>query len=91
LGGFVDIRSAGVSRDERRDRFERELEKLKSYSLAAVVVEASMLDVSRQYVLVPDEPPRGPTELFPFQVRYRVSFVWAGSPEGGEYSTIGYR
>lgn len=70
-----------------RDRFERELAKLRFYDLAAVVVEASLLDVSRANYRSNMNSHAALQSILAFQVRYRVPLVWAGSRTAGEYIT----
>jgi ERCC4-type nuclease len=70
-----------------RDRFERELAKLRFYDLAAVVVEASLEDVSNGRYHSEMKPHAALQSIFAFTVRYRVPFVWAGNRAGAEYAT----
>jgi DNA excision repair protein ERCC-4 len=70
---------------ENRDRFERELGLLKSYSLGTVVVEGAMDDVVKHRYRSRMKPHAALQSILTFQVRYRVPFVWAGSRQGGEY------
>ena len=72
-----------------RDRFERELAKLRFYELAAVVVEASLEDVSKGRYRSEMKAQAALQSIFAFQVRYRVPFVWAGSRAAAEYVTYG--
>jgi len=70
-----------------RDRFERELDRARSLECFAVVVEASMEDVSRHRYTSRMDPHAALQSILAFQVRYGVPFVWAGSRRGGEYVT----
>jgi DNA excision repair protein ERCC-4 len=70
-----------------RDRFERELAKLRFYDLAAVMVEASLENVSRGHYRSGMKAHSALQSIFAFQVRYRVPFVWAGNRAGAEYTT----
>jgi DNA excision repair protein ERCC-4 len=70
-----------------RDRFERELSKLRFYELAAVVIEGSMDDVSKGRYRSDMKAHAVLQSIFAFQVRYRVPFVWAGNRAGAEYVT----
>lgn len=71
-----------------RDRFERELSKLRFYDLAAVVVEASLEDVSKGRYRSEMKPHAALQSIFSFCVQYRVPFVWAGNRAGAEYATF---
>jgi ERCC4-type nuclease len=71
-----------------RERFERELAKLRFYDLAAVVVEASLEDVSMGRYRSEMKAHAALQSIFAFQVRYRVPFVWAGNRAGAEYVTF---
>jgi len=73
---------------DNRDRFERELTKLRFHDLAAVVVEASLEDVSKGRYRSEMKPHAALQSVFAFQVRYRVPFIWAGSRAGAEYVTF---
>lgn len=70
-----------------RDRFERELSKLRFYDLAAIVVEASLDDLSKNRYRSKMKPHAALQSIFAFQVRYRVPFLWAGNRAGAEYVT----
>lgn len=71
-----------------RDRFERELAKLRFYDLAAVVVEASLDDVSKGRYRSEMKAHAALQSIFAFTVRYRVPFIWAGNRPGAEYTTF---
>lgn len=70
-----------------RDRFERELDRSRSLSCFAVVVEASMGDIARHRYTSRMNPHAALQSILAFQVRYGVPFVWAGSRTGAEYVT----
>ncbi len=70
-----------------RDRFERELSKLRFYELSAVVVEASLDDISKGRYKSEMKPHAALQSVFAFQVRHKTNFIWAGSREGAEYVT----
>jgi ERCC4-type nuclease len=70
-----------------RERFERELAKAWHYDLFAVVIEASLDDVSKGLYRSEMKPHAALQSALAFQVRYRVPFVWAGSRAGAEYVT----
>lgn len=71
-----------------RDRFERELSKLRFFDLSAVVVEASLDNVKNGQYRSEMKPHAALQSIIAFQVRYRVPFVWAGSRAGAEYVTF---
>ena len=83
---LVDL--IGCLMGSNRERFERELSKLRFYDLAAVVVEASLEDVTKGRYRSELKPHAALQSVLAFQVRYRVPFVWAGNREGGEYTTF---
>lgn len=71
-----------------RERFQRELAKLRFYDLAAVVVEASLEDISRGRYRSEMKPHAALQSIFTFQVRYRAHFIFAGGREAAEYVTF---
>jgi len=73
---------------EQRDRFERELSRGRELECFCVVVEASMQDVAEHNYRSNMHPHAVLQSLLTFQVRYRVPFVWAGSPRGAAYVTF---
>lgn len=73
--------------DGNRERFERELSKLRFYDLVAVVIEASLEDVSKGRYRSEMKPHAALQSIFAFQVRYRVPFIWASNRAGAEYAT----
>lgn len=73
-----------------RDRFEREFSRGRHYDLFAVVVEASLADVSQGRYRSEIRPQAALQSIITFQVRYRVPFVWAGNREGAEYMTYSF-
>lgn len=78
----------GCLMNGNRERFERELAKLRFYDLAAVTVEASLDDVSRGRYRSEMKPQAALQSIFAFQVRYRVPFMFCGSRPGAEYATF---
>jgi DNA excision repair protein ERCC-4 len=70
-----------------RDRFERELARGRHYDLFAVVVEASLADISQGQYRSDMRPQAALQSIITFQVRYRLSIVWAGNRKGAEYVT----
>lgn len=73
-----------------RDRFERELARGRHYDLFAVVVEASLADVSQARYRSDMRPQAALQSIITFQVRYRVPFMWAGNRTGAEYMTYSF-
>jgi len=71
-----------------RDRFERELDRAWSFECFAVVVEASMEDVSRHRYTSRMDPHAALQSILAFQVRYGCPFMFAGSRQAGEYVTF---
>ena len=97
LPGFED--RVGIERKElgdlvgclmgsNRERFERELRRLSTYELKAVVVEASMRDVADGIYRSEMKPHAVLQSVFAFQVRYGVSFLFCGDRAGAEYTTF---
>lgn len=70
-----------------RARFERELAKLRTYELAAVVIEASMQDIANGAYRSDMKPHAALQSIFALQVRHGVPFIFAGNRAGGEYAT----
>ena len=97
LPGFED--RVGIERKElgdligclmgaNRERFKRELRRLSSYELKAVVVEASMRDVADGLYRSEMKPHAVLQSVFAFQVRYAVPFLFCGDRAGAEYTTF---
>jgi len=78
----------GCLMNSNRARFERELSKLQFYNLGAVVVEASLEDVSCGRYRSEMKPEAVLQSIITFQIRYRVPFLWCGNRQGGEYMTF---
>jgi len=74
--------------DGNRDRFERELAKARHYDLFAVVVEAPLSAVSQGRFRSEMKAHAALQSLLAFQVRYRLSIIWAGNRAGAEYCTF---
>jgi DNA excision repair protein ERCC-4 len=79
----------GCLMNSDRGRFERELSKGKYYDLFAVVVEASLADVSQGRYRSDMKSQAALQSIITFQVRYRVPFVWCGNRAGAEYMSHG--
>lgn len=77
----------GCLMGEGRDRFEKELARARHYDLFAVVVEATLADVSQGRYRSEMKAHSALQSIITFQVRYRVPFVWAGNRAGAEYVT----
>jgi len=77
----------GCLMGENRDRFERELYRGRHFDLFAVVVEATLADVSQARYRSKMKPQAALQSIITFQVRYRVPFIWAGNRGGAEYVT----
>lgn len=82
-----DLVGCLMGKDRDRDRFERELARGRHYDLFAMVVEANLADVSQGRYRSDMKPQAALQSIIAFQVRYRLSIVWAGSREGAEYMT----
>lgn len=74
--------------NSNRDRFERELQRASHYDLFCVIVEATLLDVSRGNYRSQMNSHAALQSIVAFQVRYRVPFLWCGNRAGGEYMTF---
>ncbi len=74
---------------KQRDRFERELARLRPYHVAAVVVEASWEDIARGRYTSNMHPQAALQSTLALQVRYSIPFMMCGSREGGQYVTHG--
>jgi DNA excision repair protein ERCC-4 len=79
----------GCLMGKNRERFERELARGRHYDLFAVVVEAPLSDLSQGRYRSEMKAHAALQSIIAFQVRYRVSFVWAGNRAGAEYITHG--
>jgi len=97
LPGFVDM--VAIERKElndliaclmnnNRERFERELNKLRFYDFAAVVIESSLDDVKNGRYRSAMKPHAALQSIFAFSVRYRTAFIWAGDRAGAEYTVF---
>lgn len=79
----------GCLMGKNRDRFERELTRARHYDLFAVVVEASLADISQGRYHSEMKAHSALQSIITFQVRYRVPFLWCGNRAGAEYVTYG--
>lgn len=73
-----------------RERFERELNRLRPYPLAAVVVEASLDDLARGRYTSQMQPQAALQSVIAMQVRYGIPFMFCGSRAAAEYITHGF-
>jgi DNA excision repair protein ERCC-4 len=96
LQGFED--RAAIERKELNDlvgclmgkdrtRFEKELTIGRAYDLFAVVIEATLADVSRGNYKSEMNPHAALQSIIAFTVRYGTSFIWCGNRAGAEYMT----
>lgn len=74
---------------KNRERFERELARLRHYELAAVVCEGSWQDLAAGRYRSEMKPEAVLQSVLAFQVRYRVPFLMAGTRAAAEYLTHG--
>jgi DNA excision repair protein ERCC-4 len=72
-----------------RARFERELARASKFKMFAVVVEASLEDVSKRRYRSEMKPEAALQSIIIFQVRYHVPFMWCGTRTGAQYVTHG--
>ena len=68
-----------------RERFERELARLRCYECKAVIVEASFADIARGDYRSEMLPAAVLGSIFALWNRYSTPFVFAGSRSAGEY------
>jgi DNA excision repair protein ERCC-4 len=78
----------GCLMGNNRARFERELARGRHYDVFAVVVEASLADVSQGRYRSEMKPQAALQSLVTFMVRYRATFIWAGCKRAAEYVTF---
>lgn len=74
------------SLSHERPRFEREVVRLKPYPVKAVLVEGSLLDVSRHRYRSRMTPETVLQSVFTFWVRYGIPFLFCCTRDGGEYA-----
>jgi DNA excision repair protein ERCC-4 len=70
-----------------RDRFKKELHRLRPYALKAVVVEGTLEDIARGRFKSQMTPQSALQSIFAFMVKYSIPFIFAGNRKGGEYAT----
>ncbi len=74
---------------KNRDRFERELNRLRPYHVAAVVVEATLEDISSGRFVSNMKPQSALQSVIAMQVRHKVPFMFCGDRSGAQYVTHG--
>ncbi len=72
---------------KNRERFCRELSKLRFYELGAVVVESTMADIAHGRYTSQMRPHSALQSIAALMVRYKVPFMYCGDRSGGEYWT----
>ena len=77
----------GCLMGKQRDRFTRELARLRPYHLAAVVVESTLEDVARGRYVSKMSPQAALQSIIAMQVRYGVPFMFCGDRKGAQYVT----
>lgn len=70
-----------------RERFEKELARARHLEVFHVVVETSLADVAAGRYTSQMNPHSALQSILAFTIRYKTSFIWAGSRRGGEYVT----
>ena len=78
----------GCLMGDNRRRFERELMRGSMLDFFAVVIEADLADVKAGRYRSAMKPHSVLQSVCAFSVRHRVSFLWTGSREAGEYMTF---
>ena len=68
-----------------RERFARELARLRPYVMKAVIVEATWEDIARGRYTSKMHPQAALQSILAMQVRYGIPFLFCGSREGGQY------
>lgn len=68
-----------------RDRFERELARAGSYERFAVVVEASLQDITAGRYKSNMTPHAAMQSITAFYIRYGIPFLFCGDRDGAEY------
>jgi len=74
---------------KNRDRFERELNRLRPYHVSAVVVEATLKDISSGRFVSKMKPQSALQSVIAMQVRHNVPFMFCGDRSGAQYVTHG--
>ncbi len=75
---------------DNRIRFEKELARARHFEYFAVVIEASLADVSKGYYRSEMKPQAALQSILTFGIRYpHAHFIWCGSRLAGEYVVHG--
>lgn len=77
----------GCLMGKERDRFQRELSKLRPYESAAVIIEATLCDITRGRYRSQMKPQAALQSIATFFVRCGVPFLFCGDRASGEYMT----
>lgn len=72
----------GCTTGDDRERFKKELLRLKSYSCQAVIIEATLHDIINHSYKARTEPESVIGSLASWQTRYEVPFIFAGDTDG---------
>lgn len=78
----------GCLMGDNRERFERELGRLRAYDFAAVVCECTLDDLRRGRYRSDMNPKSAIQSVIAFMARYRLPFVFATDRAGGEMVTF---
>ncbi|WP_428567062.1 MAG: ERCC4 domain-containing protein [Solidesulfovibrio sp. DCME] len=73
-----------------RERFERELERLRGFESAAVVVESPMADLALGQYRSALNPKAAYESVVAFMCRYRITFYFAQDRRGAERFTFSF-
>ena len=65
-----------------RERFTREIEKLRQFRFRAVLIEAIPGEIEHEQYVSDVEPQAIFQSIAAFQVRTNLHFIWSGTPEG---------
>jgi ERCC4-type nuclease len=68
-----------------RDRFTRELERLRAYEFRCIIVEGTLEQIARHEYRSQTNPESILQTLAAWHIRYGVPTLWCGSPAGAAY------
>ena len=71
-----------------RDRFEKELQKLRYYEVAVVIIEGNQTDILKGSYTSQMLPQSAMETISAFYIRYRVPFLFCSDRSGGERMTF---
>lgn len=80
----------GCLKGAGRERFERELQRGRSYELFRVVVEAILGDIRRGRYRSEMKPDSVIQSVVAFEIRHGAPFVWCGDRAAAEYMTFSF-